>query len=243
MPSRGMKKLRKFEKMGLVVLCVVMLVGLGVSSTTCEPLPSALIGSFQVAGEEIRIEQPLWFEYQTYLTWQRLTGNEPPPWKFARGMYGLRVDPQFQDYDATVEDVWTFVILHHVAERAGVRITRPVIEDWIRRNFKNPETGEYSREQYENFLRYVSGTWPTAREFEKFVSRWLAVRYFLGLYRPLMSPTKEQIYDTWKIRNRRHTVTWAVQPMTAIRAEIEAGTYETDEKLEVALDRLLDEIG
>jgi negative regulator of flagellin synthesis FlgM len=29
----------------------------------------------------------------------------------------------------------------------------------------------------------------------------------------------------------------------AIRAEIAAGTYETDEKLEAALDRLLDEIG
>ena len=29
----------------------------------------------------------------------------------------------------------------------------------------------------------------------------------------------------------------------SIRAQIEAGTYETDEKLEVALDRLLDEIG
>jgi len=31
--------------------------------------------------------------------------------------------------------------------------------------------------------------------------------------------------------------------VNAIRARIEAGTYETDEKLEVALDRLLDEIG
>ena len=29
----------------------------------------------------------------------------------------------------------------------------------------------------------------------------------------------------------------------SIRAQIEAGTYETDEKLEIALSRLLDEIG
>lgn len=29
----------------------------------------------------------------------------------------------------------------------------------------------------------------------------------------------------------------------AIRAEIERGTYETDKKLDIALDRLLDEIG
>lgn len=31
--------------------------------------------------------------------------------------------------------------------------------------------------------------------------------------------------------------------VAAIRAEIQNGTYETDEKLNVALDRLLDEIG
>jgi len=31
--------------------------------------------------------------------------------------------------------------------------------------------------------------------------------------------------------------------INAIRAEIEAGTYETEEKLEIALSRLLDEIG
>jgi negative regulator of flagellin synthesis FlgM len=31
--------------------------------------------------------------------------------------------------------------------------------------------------------------------------------------------------------------------VNAIRAEIAAGTYETDAKLEIALDRLLDEIG
>ena len=31
--------------------------------------------------------------------------------------------------------------------------------------------------------------------------------------------------------------------VSAIRAQIAAGTYETDAKLEIALDRLLDEIG
>lgn len=31
--------------------------------------------------------------------------------------------------------------------------------------------------------------------------------------------------------------------VNSIRAQIEAGTYETDDKLEIALNRLLDEIG
>jgi negative regulator of flagellin synthesis FlgM len=33
------------------------------------------------------------------------------------------------------------------------------------------------------------------------------------------------------------------QRVSEIRAAIEAGTYETDEKLSIALDRLLDELG
>jgi negative regulator of flagellin synthesis FlgM len=42
-----------------------------------------------------------------------------------------------------------------------------------------------------------------------------------------------QIHDAPDIRQDR---------VSAIRAQIEAGTYETDAKLDIALDRLLDEL-
>lgn len=53
-----------------------------------------------------------------------------------------------------------------------------------------------------------------------------------------------QLSDAGRVADKMDAIPEIRQDrVDAIRAQIAAGTYETDEKLDIALDRLLDEIG
>jgi len=221
MAHKGMKKLRQVEKAGLIVLCIVMLGTLGLGSATvfqgCEQEPPR--GTFVIDGENFAIDGPTVREYWPFMTYQRLL-RRPPAWKFA---LDPRLDPEFANYQPNDEDLWTFIVLDKLAEKLGVKIPPQAVQDWIRGNFTDPETGRYERELYEAWLRSpnISGVWATASEFEKFLRRYLTVQYFVKIYSPLLFPTNEQVYKQWSVRNRRHDTEYVVQSISALRREVD----------------------
>lgn len=238
MAHRGMKKLRQIEKIGLVGLCVLMLTTLGIGMGS--PLRSCsgedVQGSFTIDGEEVGIDNAEYLDYRGYQLFQnRVMPHQnaltsyygiavPPPWKYASF-----ADEQFRQYQADEKDLWTFIVLDHVAARAGIEIAPEMVKEFLQGFHLFQENGEFSKEKYDQFLSQVSGTWATAGEFEKFVGRYLRVSYLLSNYTPLARPTHQQIYEDWKNRNRRHDFDYVVQPLAPIREEIDPASFPTSE--------------
>ncbi len=233
MAHRGMKKLRQVEKIGLIGLCVLMLSMLGVGgASTCGGRGGAgadeIRGTFDIAGEKIEIDRYKVSQYSSYLRFQNYVLRSPPSWKFARNLFG-QVDPQFQDYDADEKDLWTFIVLHRAAEKSGVQVPAGAVEAWVRRfPWFQTEGGKFSRERYLQFIKNA-GIWPTAIEFERMLSRYLAVEYFVGLYQPLLRPTSVQVYDQWKTRYNRHDIQYIIQEAAPLRSGIDVAKFEPEE--------------
>lgn len=71
-----------------------------------------------------------------------------------------------------------------------------------------------------------------------------------GLSRPEPSGSSQPIQDELQLSDAAQFLDQVedvpeirMDKVASVRAQIEAGTYETPEKLDVAIDRLLDEIG
>ncbi|MHC4862063.1 MAG: hypothetical protein ACYTDY_18440, partial [Planctomycetota bacterium] len=226
MVHRGMRKLRQIEKAGLIVLCVAMLATLGVSSqATCGARRGVdTVGTFTVAGETVEVSGSDYQAAMSYLSFQNYVLSGPPPWKFAR-FFGL--DRRFQNYQAAEKDLWTFIMLDRHAEQVGVRVPPETVSEWIRNNFRSRD-GVYDRAIYEAFLRNAR-IWNTPAEFEKLLARYLRVVWFVNLYNPLIDPTMDEVYATWKNRNRRHDIRYVVQEAAPLREEIDASAFTEDE--------------
>ncbi len=241
MAHRGMKKLRQVEKIGLIVLCVLMLsmLGLGTGSTCGGggrgSTTDEIAGTFDIAGEKIDIDRYKLHEYGSYLPFQNHVLRSPPTWKYARNLFG-QMDQRFENYDAEDQDLWTFIILHQAALKAGVHISPGAVEMWIRKfpGFQTRE-GKFDRERYLQFIRNA-GIWATPIEFERMLARYLAVEYYLSLYQPLLRPTSQQVYDQWKTRHKRHDLQYVVQEAGPLRSDIDVSSFET-EKVQKYYDR------
>jgi hypothetical protein len=235
MAHRGMTKLRKIEKAGLIVLCVVMLVTLGLGTgSTCGGRGGGggddIAGTFEIAGEKFDVDRFDLHQYGSYLSFQNHVLRSPPTFKYARNLFG-QMDPRFEDYDADEKDLWTFIILHRAALKAGVEVPPAAVEAWVTKFpwFQN-EAGNFDRKRYLAFIDNA-GIWATPLEFERMLTNYLAVEYYLGLYQPLLRPGSRQVYEAWKGRHNRHDIRYLVQDVAPIRAEIDPASLSHEDVL------------
>ena len=225
MASRGMTKLRSVEKTGLIILCIAMLamLGIGTGPALQGCSPQEPVGTFVMVGEKVEIDRALFAEYRSYLSLQNSVMRGPPAWKYWSTL------PEFQQ-QADERDLWTFIVLEHLARATGVVIPSETISEWIRENFRDQD-GHYDRKYYMDFLQRVSHIWPTPGDFEKLLGRYLAVDYLVRTYDVLRNPTMQEVYDTWKNRHQRSTVRFVAQKVSDLRSEIDASAF-TQEELE-----------
>jgi hypothetical protein len=226
-----MNRLRTIGMPIMVVLVIVMLATLGISpGMTCgKQERGGEAGTFLVGGREYKVAGPELWEYHAYLALQNYVLPEPPPWKFPMELFN-RPDPDFRDYRAEVEDLWTFIILDKVAERAGIPASEALVADWIKRNFTTRE-GVYDRDIYLRFVSRFAQVFPTPKDFERILAKYLRVKYMMSLYDGLTIPSSEVVFETWKARNKRHDVDYVAQSVAEILGQIDPKAFTEDEVL------------
>jgi hypothetical protein len=224
-----MNRLRRIGMPIMVVLVILMLATLGISpDMSCgQKNRSGNAGTFLVGGREYEVDGTELWEYHAYLALQNYVLPEAPPWKFALEMFG-RGDPEFRDYQAEGEDLWTFIVLDKVAEHAGVPASEAVVADWIKRNFTTKD-GVYDRDIYLRFISRFAQVFPTARDFERILAKYLRVKYLMSLYDGLTNPSSERVFETWKARNKRHDVDYVVMNVAEIVGGIDQNSFTEDE--------------
>lgn len=241
MAHRGMNKLRQVEKIGLIVLCVVMLGTLGVSVSPFEGCGEGdqTIATLVIEGDEVEITPLEYQNYVRYPVFQNLFTFDPvfsafagpgrvmperPPWRF------LTIgDPMWQEYETDEDDLWTFVALDLKADRAGIELSPDAVGTWLENHprFQN-EAGGFDGEAYRDQVGQYFGT---VSAFEALAARYLRVKYYLSHYIGLLRPTQQEVYDTWKSRNQRHDFLYVVQDVKPLMEEIDPASF-TEEELQ-----------
>jgi hypothetical protein len=208
--SKTWKRFRKFEKAGLIVLCVVMLATLGIGGgLVCSPFGGDPVaaGEMTIDGEKIEVNAVDYSQFrERFVLVSRLT--EPGE------MSEDRIERQF--------------LLHQLAKRAGISIPDDMLRSVIQeRLFVDRQTGRFDPEGYKNAVFQLRFT--SERDFEEALREYLEVQEYITSFVNGLWPTLDDVYDRFKQRQQKFRVAYTWKPMAPFEEAIDRDAFTREE--------------
>jgi SurA-like protein len=224
MGTKVWKKFQRIEKIGLIGLCGVMLLTLGIGGSTVFGSCSGEVqaGSVTINGEEVEIDATSYNQFiRRHFTLANLQ---------------TRIEAMSRRSDAgappkiTEEQVQRKFLVHQLAKASGMEVSDEALREFIESLplLRDQKTGRFSKAQYDRLLSWSQ--FKTPKEFEDATRENLEIGQYEMTFLSAVGPTRQEIYNLYKIQNQKYEVEYTWKPLSDFEKTLEEQDF-TDEEL------------